>query len=100
MLHSRGNASVKVIIALISHTRFSFLACYVTSRTRVFIRKRKISMQIRKSDHIALLVKDVERLHAHDVQIRGGPRPRGDGVQQMYICDPDGYIVEFFVWDV
>jgi hypothetical protein len=22
----------------------------------------------------------------------------GDGVLQMYVCDPDGYIVELFVW--
>jgi len=23
-----------------------------------------------------------------------GPRPRGDGVQHLYISDPDGYIIE------
>jgi catechol 2,3-dioxygenase-like lactoylglutathione lyase family enzyme len=52
--------------------------------------------------HIAFEVDDLEaairHLRAHDVEIVGGPRPRGDGVQQMYVCDPDGYIVEFFVW--
>ncbi len=54
--------------------------------------------------HVAFEVDDlaaaIQHLQAHDVQILGGPRPRGDGVQQMYVCDPDGYIVEFFVWDV
>lgn len=52
--------------------------------------------------HIAFEVDDLEaaiqHLRAHGVEIVGGPRPRGDGVQQMYVCDPDGYIVEFFVW--
>jgi catechol 2,3-dioxygenase-like lactoylglutathione lyase family enzyme len=52
--------------------------------------------------HVAFEVDDLEaairHLRAHDVEIVGGPRPRGDGVQQMYVCDPDGYIVEFFVW--
>ncbi len=54
--------------------------------------------------HIAFEVDDlaaaIQHLQAHDVPILGGPRPRGDGVQQMYFCDPDGYIVEFFVWSV
>ena len=53
--------------------------------------------------HVAFEVDDlaatIQHLQTHDVQILGGPRPRGDGVQQMYVCDPDGYIVEFFVWD-
>ena len=26
------------------------------------------------------------------------PRPRGDGVMQLYIRDPDGYVIEFFAW--
>ena len=54
--------------------------------------------------HVAFEVDDlaaaIQHLQAHNVQILGGPRPRGDGVQQMYVCDPDGYIVEFFVWDI
>jgi catechol 2,3-dioxygenase-like lactoylglutathione lyase family enzyme len=53
--------------------------------------------------HIAFEVANLEtaiqHLRAHQVEIVGGPRPRGDGVQQMYICDPDGYVVELFVWE-
>lgn len=41
----------------------------------------------------------IQHLHAQNVEIVGGPRPRGDGVQQMYICDPDGYMIELFVWE-
>ena len=52
--------------------------------------------------HLAFEVDDLEEaqryLKAHDVTIVGGPRPRGDGVMQLYIRDPDGYIVELFVW--
>jgi catechol 2,3-dioxygenase-like lactoylglutathione lyase family enzyme len=42
----------------------------------------------------------IQHLRALTVEIVGGPRPRGDGVQQMYICDPDGYMIELFVWKV
>lgn len=53
--------------------------------------------------HVAFEVDDLEEamrhLHAHGVEIVGGPRPRGDGVQQLYICDPDGYVIELFVWE-
>jgi catechol 2,3-dioxygenase-like lactoylglutathione lyase family enzyme len=52
--------------------------------------------------HFAFEVADLEKarqhLHVHDITIVGGPRPRGDGVMQMYVCDPDDYIVELFVW--
>jgi catechol 2,3-dioxygenase-like lactoylglutathione lyase family enzyme len=52
--------------------------------------------------HVAFEVADLEEarqhLQAYDVTIVGGPRPRGDGVMQLYVCDPDGYIVELFVW--
>jgi len=53
--------------------------------------------------HMAFEVADLEEarqhLQAHDVAIVGGPRPRGDGVTQMYVRDPDGYVVELFVWE-
>ena len=52
--------------------------------------------------HIAFMVDDLEEaqrhLRANNVEVVGGPRPRGDGVEQLYICDPDGYMVELFVW--
>lgn len=52
--------------------------------------------------HVAFEVNDLEEamqhLHAQGIEIVGGPRPRGDGVQQLYILDPDGYVIEFYVW--
>jgi catechol 2,3-dioxygenase-like lactoylglutathione lyase family enzyme len=49
-------------------------------------------------NHIAFQVEDLEKavqdLKAHNVEIAGGPRLRGDGITQLYICDPDGYIIE------
>ncbi|HZO74218.1 MAG TPA: VOC family protein [Ktedonobacteraceae bacterium] len=53
--------------------------------------------------HFALEVDDndleetVRYLQARNIAIVGGPRPRGDGVMQLYISDPDNYIVELFV---
>jgi catechol 2,3-dioxygenase-like lactoylglutathione lyase family enzyme len=41
----------------------------------------------------------MQHLHTLNVEIVGGPRPRGDGVQQIYICDPDGHMIELFVWE-
>ena len=53
--------------------------------------------------HIAFEVADLEaaqqRLRSFDVEIVGGPRQRGDGVMQMYILDPDNYVVELFVFE-
>ena len=52
--------------------------------------------------HFAFEVNDLETtrqyLRTSGIPIVGGPRPRGDGVMQLYIRDPDGYIIEFFVW--
>lgn len=65
---------------------------------------RRDEIKIGHGSHFAFEVDDLEatiqHLKSHNVEILGGPRPRGDGVQQMYVCDPDGYIVEFFVWEV
>lgn len=53
--------------------------------------------------HFALEVDDddleetARYLQARNIAIVGGPRPRGDGVMQLYIRDPDNYIVELFV---
>lgn len=50
--------------------------------------------------HLALEVDDFvvwqERLRAHDVPPAAGPMPRGDGVVQLFVFDPDGYVVELF----
>jgi catechol 2,3-dioxygenase-like lactoylglutathione lyase family enzyme len=39
----------------------------------------------------------LQHLHTLNVEIVSGPRQRGDGVQQVFICDPDGYMIELFV---
>ncbi len=50
--------------------------------------------------HLALEVDDLGaalgRLRGHDIEIGGGPMPRGDGVDQAFVLDPDGYVVEVF----
>ena len=48
--------------------------------------------------HLALEVDDfdgyVARLRERGIALVGGPRDRGDGVQQAYIADPDGHMIE------
>lgn len=48
--------------------------------------------------HIAFEVEDMDRAQklARDrgAEVVGEPRPRGDGITQMYLTDPDGYMVE------
>ena len=50
--------------------------------------------------HFALEVDDlpewVERLDARGIAPAAGPMPRGDGVDQLFVFDPDGYVVELF----
>ncbi len=50
--------------------------------------------------HIAFEVTDLDefraRLDGHGIGLLGGPLPRGDGVEQLWIQDPDGYLLEFF----
>ena len=50
--------------------------------------------------HIAFEVENLEEaqqhLKTHHVQIVRGPRPRGNDGEQLYICDPDGYVIELF----
>lgn len=50
--------------------------------------------------HIALEVDDLgawlERLRANEVAIASGPMPRGDGVNQLFVLDPDGFVLELF----
>lgn len=49
------------------------------------------------ANHYALRVDDigacVRHLETHNVTIRG-PRPRPDGIMQMYVEDPDGHTIE------
>lgn len=51
--------------------------------------------------HIAFEVDDIDearrQVEESGAEIVGAPRPRGDGPVQMYLCDPDGYIVELMV---
>jgi len=50
--------------------------------------------------HLALEVDDLPawqaRLGAQGVAPASGPMPRGDGVDQLFVFDPDGYVVELF----
>jgi len=50
--------------------------------------------------HLAFEVADLgaarEELLRAGIPIVGGPMPRGDGVMQLYIEDPDGYLIELF----
>jgi catechol 2,3-dioxygenase-like lactoylglutathione lyase family enzyme len=50
--------------------------------------------------HVALEVDDLaaalERVRTAGVEIGGGPMPRGDGVDQAFLLDPDGFVVELF----
>ena len=50
--------------------------------------------------HLALEVDDLAamlaRVEEHGVEIGGGPMARGDGVDQAFVRDPDGYVIEFF----
>jgi catechol 2,3-dioxygenase-like lactoylglutathione lyase family enzyme len=50
------------------------------------------------ASHFALEVDDLEAFLAgvkeRGAAVVGGPRPRGDGVLQAYVTDPDGNVVE------
>jgi catechol 2,3-dioxygenase-like lactoylglutathione lyase family enzyme len=50
--------------------------------------------------HLALEVDDLGamlgRLVEHGVEVGSGPMPRGDGVDQAFLLDPDGYVIEVF----
>lgn len=50
--------------------------------------------------HLAFEVDDLGaalgRLSEHDVELAGGPMPRGDGYTQAFFLDPDGYVLELF----
>lgn len=50
--------------------------------------------------HLALEVDDLggalKRLSDHGIELIGGPMPRGDGYDQVFLFDPDGYVIELF----
>ncbi len=52
------------------------------------------------TSHVAFEVDDLEaacaRLAQHGVDLEGGPMPRGDGYEQVFFLDPDGYVLELF----
>ncbi len=56
-----------------------------------------------RGHHLAFEVADLEEclahLAAHGVEVIGGPLPRGDGVMQAFVEDPDGHLLEFFAWE-
>jgi catechol 2,3-dioxygenase-like lactoylglutathione lyase family enzyme len=50
--------------------------------------------------HLAIEVDDLagwqQRLGAAGIGVAAGPMARGDGVDQLFVLDPDGYVVELF----
>jgi len=50
--------------------------------------------------HVALECDDLDaalgRAEEHGVLPASGPVPRGDGVTQAWVLDPDGYVIELF----
>jgi glyoxylase I family protein len=50
--------------------------------------------------HVAIEIDDLPaalaRLKEHRVELVGGPMPRGDGYDQVFVLDPDGYVIELF----
>ena len=52
------------------------------------------------ANHIAIEIDDLDaaraRLDEHGVPLIGGPMPRGDGYDQVFLRDPDGYVIELF----
>ncbi len=52
--------------------------------------------------HLAFEVQDLaavqDTLARHGIAILGGPMLRGDGAEQIYLHDPDGYLLEFYHW--
>ena len=52
------------------------------------------------ANHVALEIDDLasarERLDKHGITLIGGPMARGDGYDQIFMLDPDGYVIELF----
>ncbi|MEQ8763827.1 MAG: VOC family protein [Planctomycetota bacterium] len=58
---------------------------------------RPVEGSVPKERHYALTIADVaaaqSRLEAHGISY-GGPKPRPDGRQQIFVRDPDGHVIE------
>jgi catechol 2,3-dioxygenase-like lactoylglutathione lyase family enzyme len=56
--------------------------------------------RISRGHHFAFEISDVDEalteLAKCNIPIADGPQQRPDGVKQVYICDPDGHLVELF----
>lgn len=54
-----------------------------------------------RATHLAFEVDDLEEAQHHleklSIPIVCGPRPRWNAGEQLYICDPDGYLIELFI---
>jgi len=52
------------------------------------------------ANHVAIEIDDLTkaraRLDEQGVALIGGPMPRGDGYDQIFLRDPDGYVIELF----
>lgn len=48
---------------------------------------------------VAHLDECLAHLKAYGIEIIGDPQPRGDGVIQTFVEDPDGHLLEFFAWE-
>jgi len=58
------------------------------------------SASVGLANHVALEIDDLasalERLDQHGITLIGGPMARGDGYDQIFMLDPDGYVIELF----
>lgn len=58
--------------------------------------------RIGRGHHVAFEVDDLDawlaHLRSYGIAIVGDKQPRGDGVMQSFVEDPDGHLLEFFAW--
>ena len=54
------------------------------------------------ASHLAFEVQNLDDVIAslgqHNIVIKFGPLARGDGMMQLFVHDPDGYLLEFYSW--
>ena len=56
--------------------------------------KRNLTFARHFCFRVSDLAEAIKTLEAHNVPLAAGPRPRGDGADQLYIYDPDGHMIE------